>query len=64
MSSMLFDSCVNCTRPEGKCVRETLREISEILQSSRGLPTMGLFPGFLQRTVNLAGQQVFTGLDR
>ncbi len=35
VSSMLFDSCVNCTRQESNSVRETLREISEILQISR-----------------------------
>ena len=34
VSSMLFDSCVNCTRLESNCVRETLREISKILQIS------------------------------
>jgi hypothetical protein len=32
---MLFDSCINCTRQESNCVRETLREISNILQISR-----------------------------
>jgi len=31
---MLFDSCVNYTRQESNCVRETLREISKILQIS------------------------------
>src|SRR6266851_1704905 len=37
VSSMLFDSCVNYTRQESNCVRETLREISKILQIQRSI---------------------------
>jgi hypothetical protein len=37
MIAIVFLSCSNCTSQESNCVRETVRENSEILQNVEGL---------------------------